>query len=505
METATTATASSNVAKAAETLRAVFLPFPSTSHTIRVVDTARVFAMYGVDITIITTPGNAKIFQSSIDHDAARGRPIRTHLISFPEVLGLPQGLETFSAHTPPHLVNLVAQGVSLLQEPIKQLFRELNPDFIVSDMFFTWSADAAAELGIPRLVYLGGSFIAMSARLSVEQFSPHTKVESDSEPFLLPGLPHELKMTRLQLPIHAREHNDFTDIMKAVKESEMKSYGSLFNSFSEFEGAYEEHYKKTTGTKSWGVGPVSLWVNQDESDKGVRGSASEEREPEGWLTWLDSKTEDSVLYVSFGSMTKLSTSQLVEIAHALDDFGHGFIWVVGKFEENGENEGENGFLKEFENRVVAENRGYLIRGWAPQLLILEHPAIGGVVTHCGWNTTLESVIAGLPMATMPLFAEQFYNEKLLVDVLGVGVSIGVKKWRNWNVVGDEIVKRENIVKAISLLMGGGEEALEMRRRVRELSDAAKKTIQPGGSSYNKVKGLFDELKALKLQKLNHK
>ncbi|XP_057441371.1 soyasapogenol B glucuronide galactosyltransferase-like [Lotus japonicus] len=487
----------------AEMLKAVFLPFPITSHTIRVVDTARLFAMHGVDVTIITTPGNTKVFQTSIDHcDSGH---IRIHLVNFPGIPGLPQGFETFTAHTPQHLVPQIFEGISLLQDPIQQLFATMKPDFIVSDMFFPWSADAAAELGIPHLIYLGGSYISRSARNSIEQYAPHTKVDSDSEPFLLPGLPHKLHMTRLQLPAQTRERNHLTELMKTVKESEKKSYGSLINSFYEFEGIYEEHYKTTTGTKSWSVGPVSLWVNQDESDKDVRGGASEEREPEGWLTWLDSKTEDSVLYVCFGSMNKFSTSQLVEIAHALEDFGHDFIWVVGKFEDQGEIGGVNGFLKEFENRVVVKSRGYLIRGWAPQLLILDHPAIGGVVTHCGWNTTLESVIAGLPMATMPLFAEQFYNEKLLVDVLGIGVSIGVKKWKKWNEVGDEIVKRENIVKAISLLMGGGEEALEMRRRARVLGEAAKKTIQPGGCSHTKVKGLIDELKALKLQKFNHK
>ncbi|XP_057441372.1 soyasapogenol B glucuronide galactosyltransferase-like [Lotus japonicus] len=482
----------------AEMLKAVFLPFPMTSHTINIVDTARLFAMHDVDVTIITTPGNAQIFQTSIDHHDSGH--IRTHLVNFPQIPGLPKGFEILNSHTPPHLVPHIFKGLSLLQDPIQQLFATMKPDFIVSDMFFPWSANAAEESGIPHLIYLVGGYIAMSAHNSVEQFAPHTKVDSDSEPFLLPGLPHKLQMTRLQLPFHAREHNVLAHTMKAVHESIKKSYGSLVNSFSEIDGIYEEHYKTTTGTKSWGIGPASLWVSQDASDKDVRGCAiKEEREPGGWRSWLDSKTEDSVLYVCFGSMNKFSTSQLVEIAHALEEFGHDFIWVVGKFEEQSENEGENGFLKEF------ENRGYLIRGWAPQLLILEHPAIGGVVTHCGWNTTLESIIAGLPMATMPLFAEQFYNEKLLVDVLGIGVSVGVKKWKNWTEVGDEIVRREDIVKAIALLMGGGEEALEMRRRVRALSDAAKKTIQPGGSSHTKVKGLIDELKAFKLQKVYHK
>lgn len=318
--------------------------------------------------------------------------------------------------------------------------------------------------------------------------------------------------MIRLQLPDWLKAPTGYTYLMKMMKDSEKKSYGSLFNTFYEFEGTYEEHYKKAMGTKSWSIGPVSFWVNQDVSDKADRGHAKEEKEEgegkeKGWLAWLDSKTEDSVLYVSFGSMNKFPTPQLVEIAHALEDSGHDFIWVVRKKGESEDSDGDC-FLQEFEKRVRENKKGYLIWGWAPQLLILEHPHVGAVVTHCGWNTIIESVNAGLPMATWPLFAEQFYNEKLLAEVLKIGVPVGAKEWRNWNEFreDDEVVKREEIGKAIDILMGGGEDCLEMRRRTKALSEDAKKAIQVGGSSHNNLKELIQELKSFKLEKkVNYK
>lgn len=73
-----------------------------------------------------------------------------------------------------------------------------------------------------------------------------------------------------------------------------------------------------------------------------------------------------------------------------------------------------------------------MIWGWAPQVLILSHPAIGGFLTHCGWNSTLEGVCAGVPMITWPLFAEQFYNEKFIVQVLRIGVRVGAEYAVKW-------------------------------------------------------------------------
>ncbi|XP_061350249.1 soyasapogenol B glucuronide galactosyltransferase-like [Gastrolobium bilobum] len=164
-------------------LKAIFLPFVSTSHLIPVVDIARLFAMHGVDVTIIITPSNATIFQSSIDRDHSHGHSIRTHVVKFPSAqVGLPEGVESINIDTPQSMVSKIYQGLSILQEQYQQLFHDLKADFIVTDMFYPWSVDAAAELGIPRLIYVGGSYLAHSAQHSIEEFSPHTKVDSDTE-----------------------------------------------------------------------------------------------------------------------------------------------------------------------------------------------------------------------------------------------------------------------------------------------------------------------------------
>ncbi|GMN72457.1 hypothetical protein TIFTF001_055621 [Ficus carica] len=124
------------------------------------------------------------------------------------------------------------------------------------------------------------------------------------------------------------------------------------------------------------------------------------------------------------------------------------------------------------------------------------------MVTHCGWNSIIEAVSAGKPMITWPLSAEQFYNEKLVTDVLRIGVAVGVREWSFdvWQ-LGKELVKREQLEKAVEFLMGGGgggEEAADMRKRVRNLAEDAKKAVETGGSSQTNLMALINELKYLK-------
>uniref|UniRef100_A0A2N9F7N5 Uncharacterized protein n=1 Tax=Fagus sylvatica TaxID=28930 RepID=A0A2N9F7N5_FAGSY len=149
-----------------------------------------------------------------------------------------------------------------------------------------------------------------------------------------------------------------------------------------------------------------------------------------------------------------------------------------------------------FEERV--KGRGLLIRGWAPQVLILSHPVIGGFLTHCGWKSTLEGICGGIPMITMPLFDEQFFNEKLIVQVLEIGVRVGVEVDAVMHLGEEEkfgvLVKRENVKEAVDKVMGEGEEIEKRRERVRKLAEMAKKAIEEGGSSYLNITLLLKDI-----------
>ncbi|KAF2294712.1 hypothetical protein GH714_015668 [Hevea brasiliensis] len=305
--------------------------------------------------------------------------------------------------------------------------------------------------------------------------------------PMLLPNL--GFQADKKQLPDGLRQDfdTDYSKLMSEIVESELKSFGIVVNSFYEVEPAYVDYYRKVLGRRAWPIGPVSL-CNRGIEDKAQRGNEASISENE-CLKWLDSKKPNSVIYICFGSMVNFNASQLIEIARALEASKQEFIWAVRRDKKNQEDE-EDWLPKGFEERMGGT--GLIIRGWAPQVLILDHEAIGGFLTHCGWGSVLEVYItSGKPMVTWPVFADHFYNEKLVSEVLHIGVGVGVKEWV---AVHGEHVKSEAIETAITEVMVSGQ-AEEMRRRARKLGEMARKAVEEGGSTYFNLNDLVEELR----------
>ncbi|PSS31447.1 Soyasapogenol B glucuronide galactosyltransferase [Actinidia chinensis var. chinensis] len=468
-------------------LKAFFLPYFTTSHLTPLVDTARLFAAHGLHVTIITTPSNALIFQSSLNPH----HQITVHTIPFPSAeVDLPQGIENFGSVTSTAMALKLAHGISLLRKPMEQFIRDGRPDCIVSDMFYPWTVDVAEELNIPRLMLHASNCFYHCVFHNLKVYAPHEKVQCDTEAFMIPDLPDKIEMTRSQLQDHLKTKTKYGEVINEIKESELRSFGIIFTSYSELEPDYVEHYKKVLGRKCRHVGLPSLSLQNN--------SITQQH---SCLNWLDNQKPNTVLYVCFGSMIRFPDTQLNEIALALEASDHPFVWVVRKGGKTEEKEDESWLPERFEQRVKETNKGMIVREWAPQVLILSHRAIGGFMTHCGWNSVLESVAAGVPLITWPLFAEQFYNEKLITRVLKIGVEVGSGVWNPGFEIRSPVVGKDDIVKAVSCLMGGSEEVQEIRLRAKELSLMVKRSVEEGGSSYSDLNALIEEIKARVFQK----
>ncbi|KAL3718275.1 hypothetical protein ACJRO7_003419 [Eucalyptus globulus] len=140
------------------------------------------------------------------------------------------------------------------------------------------------------------------------------------------------------------------------------------------------------------------------------------------------------------------------------------------------------------------------VQGWAPRTKILMHPSTdisgditGGFVGHCGWSSSLEAIVFGVPITAMPIHLDQPLNAKLVVD-LGVGVEV----WRE-----DGSYKREEVAKAIELVVvqEGGE---QVRKRAKELSARIweRQEEEQTSAAMKKLEQVFGDQTTLNLVKL---
>ncbi|KAI3738225.1 hypothetical protein L2E82_28248 [Cichorium intybus] len=478
-------------------LHFLLIPLLAPGHTIPIIDIAKLLAQQpNVTVTIVTTPLNAIRYSPTLQEHINAGLPVRFLELPFPAAeAGLPEGCESADALPGLHLLPNFSVAVDMLQQRLEQRFDSLEPrpSCILSDKFMLWTADTAIKYQIPRIVFDGMSCF--------KQVCTHHLYASkvldglpDSEPFLLPGLPHQIEITRAQLPPEFNPSPFASpDHLERVRETESKSYGMVINSFEELEQEYVNELKKLKAGKVWCLGPLSL--SNNDLGKSLRGNSTSIDE-QHCLNWLDSQKPKSVIYSCFGSSSQVTPQQLIELGLGLEASKHPFIWVIRAGDKAKE---INTWLSDNEFEERTKDRGIIIRDWAPQLLILSHPSVGAFLTHCGWNSILEGVSAGVPFLTWPQFAEQFLNEKLVVEVLRIGVSVGAEVIVNW---GEEekfgvTVKSEQVKKAIEKMMDDGVEGSERRKRVGLLRNAANKAIQDGGSSYRNLTLLIQDLREL--------
>ncbi|KAG1354832.1 putative Zeatin O-glucosyltransferase [Cocos nucifera] len=195
-------------------------------------------------------------------------------------------------------------------------------------------------------------------------------------------------------------------------------------------------------------------------------------------------------MYVSFGTTSVLSDEQLVELARGLEASRQRFIWVLRDadradiYTELGE-EGKQKAKKGQEERLVGrldrdcrvERVGRVVRGWAPQLEILAHPSTGGFMSHCGWNSCMESMSMGVPLLTWPMHSDQPRNALLVTRVLRVGIT--ARDWARRNEVVTAAAIRDSIVR----LMVSEEGMKEVRARAKAVGGVVRQAMTESGTS----------------------
>ncbi|KAI3933004.1 hypothetical protein MKW98_029237 [Papaver atlanticum] len=461
----------------------VIFPFMSQGHTLPLLDLSKSLSTLNLTVTIITTPANALQIQRSI----SRYPNIHLRQIPFPPIQELPTPCENTNDLPSMSYLPQFFTATTELQEPFDQVLQDMKdsgslPLCVISDFFLGFTLGTCRKFNVPRVVFHGMGVLSMViAKYFIMHASDHHIMNSGSqESVQLPGLTLPFSLTKVDIPeafFHLSDpDNPMIQFYDELGESETNSWGVIVNSFVELEneqvGNLESFYKQE-GAKAWCVGPLFLY--HDDLDGEV--------ESDETIKWLDEHEDGSVVYVSFGTQAEVSNLQLDEIIHGLEMSNHPFIFVVRS---------KTWILPDgLEGKV--KGKGLVAREWVNQRRILSHKAIGGFLSHCGWNSVLESISFRVPILVWPMMAEQPLNARIVVD--GFGIGLEVPRGGTISKVGDEIVAvgRGDICKGVNELMNS-EQGMRAREKVKNLGEVAEQAVQKDGSSYKCLTEFIDAL-----------
>lgn len=211
-------------------------------------------------------------------------------------------------------------------------------------------------------------------------------------------------------------------------------------------------------------------------------------------LLWLDKQSSGSVLYVSFGSVATVSLEQVKQLAWGLEMSQQAFLWVV-RTDLVRDLKGDTTFQTTFAEFVHRTRDRALFVPWVPQALVLSHPAVAAFLTHCGWNSTIESICSGVPMLCWPQFVDQPTNCFYITRVWNVGLELD-REVRTGLVLQEEVERK---VRRIMSIRGDDQsddpEIVLIRNNCRELRNASKKAVMKGGSSHTALLDFVQQMK----------
>ncbi|XP_047958611.1 anthocyanidin 3-O-glucosyltransferase 2-like [Salvia hispanica] len=459
----------------------VFIPFPIMSHLVSAVDTAKLLAdrddRLSITILLMKLPVDTKI--SSYTNNSPHPRINFLHL---QENKSVTSGLIGAKNRT----LLFVESQKGLARDAVAEMMESQKGRLagFVLDMFCTPMIDVANELGAPAYIFFpsGSAFLGLVLHLQSlsDDHGKNLKEYEDSDvEICIPTYVNPVPAKVWPAKVFDKE-TGFLDFVRRYRESR----GIIVNTFLEL-----EHHAISSLSADARIPPVyplgpMIQGGGEETDEN-------KRRREEITAWLDKQPHSSVVFLCFGTNGSFEGDQVKEIATALEQSGVRFLWSLRKPPPEGTIE----FPGEYEDPEQVLPEGFLrntngigkVIGWAPQLAVLSHPAVGGFVSHCGWNSTLESVWCGVPVAAWPLYAEQQTNAFLLVKEFEMAVEIKIDYRKESNV----IVGAGTIESAIRQLM---DPENKIRLKVKELHNKSRLALEEGGSSYNFLGHLIENV-----------
>ncbi|XP_061361252.1 UDP-glycosyltransferase 79B3-like [Gastrolobium bilobum] len=359
---------------------------------------------------------------------------ITFHIVTVPQVDGLPPGTETASEiHI--SLNNLLVIATDQIRDQVELALSATKPDFVFYDSAH-WIPESAKKFGIKTICYnvvcAASLAIALVPARNLPKYRPITEEELSQSPLGYPSTkvvlrgPQARSLLFISLP-WGEGSTFYERITTALKESD----AIAIRTTKEIEGSFCDYVASQYEKPVLLTGPVL----PEEADGKL-----EER----WANWLDGFEPGAVVFCAFGSQINLEKEQFQELLLGFELSG--FPFLVSLKAPNGCETVEEGLPEGFEERV--KGRGMVSRGWVQQPLILKHESVGCFVNHCGFGSMWESLMSDKQIVLVPFLGDQILNTKLLVEELEVAVEVerGENGW----------VSKESLCKAIKLVMDEG-------------------------------------------------
>ncbi|PIA50829.1 hypothetical protein AQUCO_01200237v1 [Aquilegia coerulea] len=459
---------------------AVCIPLPFQSHINVMLKLAKVLHCKGFHITFVNTEFNHERVLITRGPDSLNG--LRDFCFRT-----IPDGLPPCDINFPQDILSLIdsitKNGLVLVRNLITQLNEESSTSLvvpqvscIVSDSFMSCAVEAA---GIPcsrrqisslKLILL--FFFCHYLLVCIIDMSNLTNEDLNMSINFIRGVT-DIRLK--DLPSFFWDGNqDVHNIMSQGALNSSKASAIILNTFD----ALESKVLDAIGSllpPIYTIGPLQLLEKQIPNNELTSFGSNLLKEHTDCLEWLDSKKPNSVVYVNFGSTTVMTKDQLVEFAWGLANSKHTFLWVIRPALVIGE-----AAILPPEFTKETEDRG-MISGWCPQEKVLCHSSIAGFLTHCGWNSIMDTICGGVPIIGWPFFSDQQTNCWSASVHWGIGTEI------------DKNVKRDEVEGLVRNLMEG-QKGKDMKRKMLEWKKSAEESTKPGGSSYANLEKVIKDV-----------
>ncbi|KAL3748342.1 hypothetical protein ACJRO7_009561 [Eucalyptus globulus] len=430
----------------------VALPCPGRGHINPMMNLCKLLVSKKPDILITFV-----VTEEWLSFIGSEPKPANVRLTTIPNVI-------LSALHRAKNFPAFVEAVFTKLKAPVEQLLDrlELPVAAIIADTYMLWAVRVGKQRNIPvaTLWTMSASMFLVLHHFEMLQQKGHFPVDlserGEEEVDYIPGVART-RLADLPTFLFGNDSQLVGGVLECIAWASKADY-FLSTSFSELEPRALDAIRSQLSAPAYCIGPAIPFLDSDGA-----GDAA-------YLRWLDAQPIGSVLYVSLGSFLSVSEAQMEETVAGVRDSGVRFLWVAREETLPVGSAGEEG--------------AGLVVPWCEQLKVLCHPSVGGFWTHCGWNSTLEAIYAGVPMLTCPLLADQFPNSKQIAEDWRIGLRVK-KEGSGGGGGGDEnLVTRQEIARLVRKLMDAESgEGREMRKRARELREACRRAAARGGSS----------------------